>query len=390
VRRKADSFTILVGILLVLLTAFAAKETARILMDEDRDAALAISKAFRTIRAEALDPKDKRALSHAAIRAMIETLDDPYSVFLEPAEHELTDQAQKGEYGAVGMIVSMRDDKIVVVAPREGSPAQKAGIESGDQVVEVNGKSVAGIDLAKVVAEVRGKEGTDVELGVRRPGVKGVRRFTVRREKYDPPVVISRVFGDVGYLRIASFPENLNRRFNRRLDEIVAKAITALVLDVRLNPGGVVDNAVAVCDRFLREGTILTVRARGGRDVEKHEATNQTSDIDLPLVVLVDGGTASASEIVAGALQDLGRAKIVGSKTFGKGVVNQVIPLPDGSAIALTVARYFTPKGRNIHDRGIVPDIAVSWKHRTPGPPDPAKDPQLRKALEMLRAELGT
>jgi len=383
---KADTLTVLVGVLLVLLAAFAAKRLATTILDKDRDAVASMVEAFRTIRAEALNVKDKQTLSQAAIGAMVKSLDDPFSVFLRPAEHEIAQQAQEGEYGAVGMIVSSKRNKIVVVSSLEGSPAQRAGIKSGDEIVEVNNKPVAGLDLAKIVAEVRGKEGTDVKLAIRRKGQKGIKHFTVRREKYTPPVVASRMIDHIGYLRLSSFPDNLNKKFDKKLDDLVAKNAKGIVLDLRLNPGGGVDQAVAVCDRFLHAGTIMSVRDREGLHLYKEKATDQASDVDLPLAILVDGGTASASEIVAGALQDLGRAKIVGTKTFGKGVVNRVIPLPDGSAIVLAVARYFTPNGRSIHERGITPNVIVPWDHARLGPPDPTADPQLRKALDVLRS----
>lgn len=308
-------------------------------------------------------------LIYGAVRGMLATL-DPHSAFLDPAQYAAMKSEAQGEFGGIGVELVKRPDGVVVVERYEDSPALKAGLLVDDVIVAVNGISIVGRSLAEVVRRIKGPQGTTVRLTVRRPQDRPDEmdsaepedqlRLTLVREKIRVISVNTRVLGDgLGYIRIRTFTERTAEDVAQALRTLKELApIRGLILDVRDNPGGLLDEAVRVADMWLRRGLIVSTEGRS-QSFDREMAHPKGTEPGYPISLLVNGGTASASEIVAGALQDHRRARIIGTQTFGKGSVQTVIELEDGSALKLTIARYFTPKHRSIMGVGITPDVVV-------------------------------
>ncbi|HRP34722.1 MAG TPA: S41 family peptidase, partial [Gammaproteobacteria bacterium] len=298
----------------------------------------------------------------AAIRGMIADL-DPHSAFLDPGEFQDIRVSTSGRYTGIGVEVGAQDGSIVVIAPIDGSPAARAGIRAGDVIFSVDGMPVSGADLEDTVTRMRGEAGTTVVLGITRPDQAEPITVELRRG----PVAVRSVRaetlpGGEPYVRISHFTDATGEDLERALDELRRNAggrLSGLVLDLRDNPGGVLNAAVAVADVFLDSGLIVSAEGRMADARFRLEATPGDALDGAPLSVLVNGGSASASEIVAGALKDHGRATVVGKPTFGKGSVQTIMPLSEGRAIKLTTSRYFTPSGGSIHARGVTPDVLV-------------------------------
>lgn len=339
-----------------------------------------------------VDEIPSERLIYGAIKGMLEVL-DPYSVFLEPVELSSIRDDAAGEFGGLGIELSEEADgqAILVVAPLEGTPASRAGILAGDRILAIDGESTAGMSVFRAVERSRGKPGTEVTLRLMREGFTAPRDFTLKRDVVRLVSVESTLYPDgYGYVRIKHFQEQTDDALGKalqRLREENGGKLSGLILDLRNNPGGLLDQAVRVSDRFLREGTIVSTEGRGGRPLELQRAHEKGTEPDYPLIVLVNGGSASASEIVAGALQDHGRALVMGTPTFGKGSVQTVIDLNDGSGLKLTIARYFTPKHRSIQGVGILPDVIV--EERVEPRPTPPKDalPEKAPGKKAPRAE---
>jgi carboxyl-terminal processing protease len=306
-------------------------------------------------------------LIHAAMRGMLNTL-DPHSEFMEPPKYTDLKNDTEGAFGGVGIVVGMRDNMLTVVSPMEDSPAFAAGILAGDKIVRIEGKSTEKITLPEAVKKLRGEPGSDVTITILHPGeppkdhkltrsiikVDTVKDSNNRRE-------FSLSEDKIGYVRITQFGEQTTSEFRKALEKLEKQGMTGLVLDLRNNPGGLLDQAVKVCDIFLkRDQLIVSTEGRSPRTkTEQYKATGRDEYPDVNLAILVNGGSASASEIVAGCLQDVGRASIIGEQTFGKGSVQSIMPLEDGSALRLTTAKYYTPSHKVIHERGITPDSVV-------------------------------
>jgi carboxyl-terminal processing protease len=302
-------------------------------------------------------------LVYGAVKGMVKTL-DPHSAFLTPEEYKDMKVETEGEFGGVGLEVELRDGKLVVIAPLQGSPAQKAGLRSGDRIVAIDGKSTATMSINDAVHRMRGQRGTRVKLTVERQGWPQARDLEVVRDIIRTVAVTAKMLEPgFGYLNVKQFNEKVARQTEAQLEALEKQAggtLRGLVLDLRGNPGGLFDQSVRVADLFLDSGTIVRTVGKNGRIVDEERARPRGTHGGFPLIVLVNGGSASASEIVAGALQDHGRAVIMGTQTFGKGSVQTLIEFPqDGSALKLTIARYYTPKGRSIQERGITPDVVV-------------------------------
>ncbi|SFM81896.1 S41 family peptidase [Thermodesulforhabdus norvegica] len=305
-------------------------------------------------------------LIQGAIKGMLQEL-DPHSAFMTPDEYRELQVETTGEFGGIGIEITIRDGILTVVAPLEGTPADKAGIQPNDQIIRIDGEPTKDMSLMEAVKRLRGKEGTKVTITILREGV--ARPFDVelvrdiirvRSIKY---VTLEPGFG---YVRITSFQSDTSSELEKALEKLEEenKPLKGLILDLRNNPGGLLDQAVRVSDEFLDEGLIVYTKGRHSQQTMRFEAHKNGRPHKYPIVVLVNGGSASASEIVAGALQDHKRAIIVGEPTFGKGSVQTVIPLKDGSAVRLTTALYYTPKGRLIQAKGIEPDILVRREFR--------------------------
>ncbi len=308
-------------------------------------------------------------LVHGALKGMLGSL-DPHSEFMEPAAFTELKEDTEGEFSGVGMQVAQRGDDLVVVAPMEDTPAFEAGILSGDRIRQIDGRSTEGLAVGDVVKQLRGKAGTEVRVTLDREGVEKPLELTLKRQKiqvYTAKDIHNRrefpVDGDkVGYVRLTQFGEKTGAELEEALRKMEKAGMQSLVLDLRGNPGGLLEEAVAVSEKFLKRGeSIVSTKGRHPEQNVDRKAGGGKKWLakDLPLVILVNGGSASASEIVSGALQDLKRATVVGEKTFGKGSVQSVLPMPDGSALRLTTAKYYTPSQKVIHGKGIQPDVVV-------------------------------
>jgi carboxyl-terminal processing protease len=306
--------------------------------------------------------KDKDVV-YAAIKGILESL-DAHSSFLPPEMYKEMQSETKGEFGGIGIEITIKDGFPTVITPIEDTPAYKAGMKSGDHIIKIDGKPTKNMGLVDVVKMIRGAKGKPVILTVVREGLSAPKDYRVVR---DVIVVKSVKFkmleDDYGYIRIVQFQERTARDLENALKELAknnkGKPMKGLVLDLRNDPGGLLEQAVEVSDKFIEEGLIVYIEGRKKDDKAMKFYARKNDDYTGPLVVLVNEGSASASEIVAGALQDYKRAIVVGSKTFGKGSVQTVFPLGDGSAVRLTTAKYFTPKGRSIQAEGITPDIVI-------------------------------
>jgi carboxyl-terminal processing protease len=305
---------------------------------------------------------DEQKLVYGAIKGMVRTL-DPHSEFMTPQEFADMRADTDGEFGGIGIEINEDEGAIVVVEPIPGAPADRAGLVAGDRIIAVDGVPTRGRNGNESSGRLRGKPGTSVKLDVLRKGWDRPRAFTIARELIKVQAVDSLLLDPgVGYVRIKQFQERTDEELEAALNKIKSDSggqIQGLILDLRGNPGGLLDQAVKVADAFLTSGVIVSTVGRGGRKLEEETARAYGTWDGFPMVVLVNGSSASASEIVAGALQDHGRAVIVGTQTFGKGSVQSVFEFADGSGLKLTVARYFTPSGRSIQEKGITPDVKV-------------------------------
>ena len=308
------------------------------------------------------------ALVSDALKGMIDSL-DPHSEFMDPEEYQELQSDTEGEFGGLGLVVTMKDNYVTVVTPMDDTPGFHAGILSGDRIVKINGRSADKMSLPDAVKLLRGKPGTDVTVTIQRPSSGATRDLTLTRAiinvdmvkdingKKDFPLGPDKI----GYIRITQFGDNTSDELEDALKTLKAEGMQALILDLRENPGGLLDEAVGVCSKFLPRGQlVVTTEGRDPDESSTRRADGHGDELNgMPIVVLVNLGSASASEIVTGCLQDLHRAVILGEKTFGKGSVQSIFPLEDGSALKLTTAKYYTPSHRVIHEHGITPDVIV-------------------------------
>ena len=308
-------------------------------------------------------PIDEREAMEAAINGMLTSL-DPHSGYMDPEDFRSLQVQTSGEYGGLGIEVTMEDGFVKVISPIDGTPAARAGIQPGDFITEINGKPIIGQTLNDAVKEMRGEKGTEIEITILREGVDPFQVKLVRDVVQQKSVTWRKEAEDIGYLRISTFNERTSMLLEEALDGIardLGPKPRGLIIDLRNNGGGLLDEAVKVSDHFLSGGEVVSTQGRRPIDVERRNASKAEVFKGVPVVVLINGGSASASEIVAGALQDRARALVVGTTSFGKGSVQSVIPLgADRGAIRLTTARYYTPAGRSIQALGIEPDIMIT------------------------------
>lgn len=371
------------------------------------------------VRAEYVDGGNLkyRDLIYAALKGMVGSL-DPHSVFMDPEEYRELQSDTEGTFGGLGLVVTMKDNYVTVVTPMDGSPGFRAGILAGDRIVKINGKSIEKMSLQDAVKLLRGDPGTQVTVTLQRPSSGLTRDLTLTRAIINVSM-IKDVNGQkefplgadkVGYIRVTQFGNKTDDKLEAALDKLKAQGMKALILDLRWNPGGLLDQAVEVCGKFLPRGQlVVTTEGRDSSQNAIRRAEGHGDELNgMPIVVLVNLGSASASEIVAGCLQDLHRAIILGGKTFGKGSVQSIFPLDDGSALKLTTAKYYTPSHKVIHEHGITPDIVVPMSDeeeaalifkRAPGgleslrPEDRARveniqDAQLERARDLIKGIL--
>ena len=313
------------------------------------------------VRSNYVEEVDDVELIQAAIRGMLSSL-DPHSGYLDPESFNDMQVQTRGEFGGLGIEITQEDGFVRVVSPIDDTPADRAGLEAGDFITHVDGESILGLTLQESVDLLRGEVGSPVTVTVARDGTEPF-DIDIVRDIIQIRAVRQRAENEVGYIRITTFSQNvsddLDKAFQEIDREIGADQVRGYVLDLRNNPGGLLEQAVAVSDAFLERGEIVSTRGRNPEDIERHNARPGDLADGLPVVVLVNGGSASASEIVSGALQDHRRAVVVGTKTFGKGSVQTISPIGDKGALRLTIARYYTPSGRSIQGRGLQPDIIV-------------------------------
>ncbi len=329
------------------------------------------------VQSNYVDDVNSKDLLYGAVRGMLETL-DPHSSFLTPENFREMQVETQGSFGGLGIEITVKDRTLTVVAPIEGTPADRAGLAAGDRIVRIDGKPTKDLTLMEAVRRLRGPKGSKVTIGVLRDGWTEPKDFEIVREVIQVKSIRSKDLGEgIGYIRINSFQERTGKDLERAIDQLMKDGAKAFVLDLRNNPGGLLNQAVFVSDLFLDKGQLIVYTSGRMKNQDLRFTAEHSSNFPkFPMVVLVNAGSASASEIVAGALQDHKRAVVLGTKTFGKGSVQTVIPLSDGSGLRLTTAKYFTPKGRSIHGTGIEPDIMVE----PPKPVEAAARPQLREA----------
>jgi carboxyl-terminal processing protease len=343
----------------------------------------------RALRAEVVDTieenfykrVDEDELDEASLEGMVRSLDDPFSHYISPKDAKRFQESIEGEFDGVGMTVEEDRRGLRVLNVFDGSPARRAGIRKGHLITAVNGRSIAGVNSEIATARIKGKPGTRVRLEVVAAGSKRRRELSVTRERIEVPVaqgrVVTREGRRVGVVELLSFSSGAHGLLRQEIDELMRKGAKGLVLDLRGNGGGLLREAVLVSSVFLENGKIVSVRGRA-RPERTEEAQGNAIDKDIPLVVLVDGGSASASEIVAGALRDQKRASVVGTPTFGKGLVQEVKPLSNGGVLDLTVANYYLPSGKTIGRDGIKPQVRARDRPKT------RRDEALPVALDVL------
>jgi carboxyl-terminal processing protease len=356
-------------------------------------------------------------LVDTALKGMIDSL-DPHSEFMDPEEYQELQSDTEGEFGGLGLVVTMKDNYVTVVTPMDDTPGLRAGILAGDRIVKINGQSADKMTLPDAVKRLRGKPGTQISMTIERPSSGMTKDLTLTRAIINVDMVkdinSKKEFplgpDKIGYIRITSFGDNTSDELEDALKKLRGQGMQALIIDLRENPGGLLDEAVAVCSKFLPRGQlVVTTEGRDPDESSTRRANGKGDELKgMPIVVLVNLGSASASEIVTGCLQDLHRAVILGEKTFGKGSVQSIFPLDDGSALKLTTAKYYTPSHKVIHEHGITPDVIVPMSDeqkaalifkRSPGglyslsPEDRAhiesiQDVQLERAEDLLKGIL--
>ncbi|MFW6068439.1 MAG: S41 family peptidase [Chloroflexota bacterium] len=325
---------------------------------------------------------DDEDLTYAAIEGLLESLGDDYTRFAPPDLAARMRESLQGSFEGIGAFVNENEEGLTeIVRPMAGQPAAIAGLRAGDVVIGVDGESVIGQSLDEVIAQIRGPEGTEVNLTIRREGEEDPLEFTVQRQLIEIPVIESEMLeDDIAYVRLTSFNRNADTQLRETMQELLAQDPTGLVLDLRDNPGGLLDQTVSISDYFLPEGVVLFERSSTFDLDQEHRSVTGDAGEDIPMVVLVNAASASASEIVAGAIQDRDRGVLIGETTFGKGSVQVTHALSDDSELRVTIARWYTPNNQSIDGNGIAPDIEVP----TPTELGGDEDPQLQRAVEYL------
>lgn len=340
---------------------------------------------FERVKADYVTPVNDQSLIENALNGMLTGL-DPHSGFMNAQQYRDMQAQTDGSFGGLGLEVSEENGYIRVISPIDGTPAARAHIKPNDLILAIDGKSVQGLTLDQAVDHMRGPVGSTIALTIKPAGNAKPMVVTLTREVINVPSVHSALYGDVGYIRLSVFAENADQGVRDAIKKLQAEShgkLRGYILDLRNNPGGLLDQAVAVANDFLSTGEIVSTRARHPQDSEVWNAKpdGQVAG-NLPMVVLINPGSASASEIVSGALQDNRRAIVMGERSFGKGSVQTVIPLPDNTAMRLTTARYFTPSGRSIQDLGITPDIRVAESDHAGDAMQPLREVDLQHAMQ--------
>ncbi len=362
------------------------------------------SEVYKIIKDNYVEQINTKEVIYGALGGMMKSL-DPFSSFFTPEQYEEFKQDTAGEFGGIGIEIGMEKGRPIVISPIEDTPAYRAGLKADDIIIEINGEDTSNLNLMEVVKRIRGKPGTKIQLTIIRKGSEKPLKFELERALIKIQSVKSTLIDNIGYIKLSQFNENVGKDVEKYANNYVKKGVQGIILDLRNNPGGLLTEAVNVSEVFLNEGKLIVYTKGRSEGTNKYYARRKaTVPENIPVVVLINKGSASASEIVAGALKDNKRALIVGEKSFGKASVQNIIPLDDGSAIKLTIAYYYTPSGKLIHKEGISPDINVTLseeeeeklqeeikKRKLNGKTTevillPELDPQLRKAIELIKS----
>lgn len=328
-------------------------------------------------------------LLEGAIKGLANAVGDPYTTYMNPEEFKDFMSDGSGELTGIGIEVGIRDGYVTIVAPMENSPAERAGLKAGDKILAVDGKELEEASTSLLASKVRGKEGTKVTLTIQRGDSHPFDKTIVREKITINPLKSELIEDNIGYIKLSTFlNENAASLFEQEIHKLKSQGAEGLILDLRGNTGGYLDQAVKIASQFVPEDSVITYTI-DKYDNKKEEKAIKGHAIGMPLVILVDGGSASASEVVTGALRDYGVATTVGTNTFGKGIVQTVVGIGEDSGLRVTVSRYYTPNGENIHGTGIAPDIEVEYPQELLDEPyDRNKDPQYQKAVEVLKSKL--
>lgn len=354
------AFVLIIAMLGVFMGRWSAEGVR--LEGETYESLKIFTEVFSLIQKNYVEEANPKELLRGAIKGMLNSL-DPHSSFMTPEQYKEMQVDTKGEFGGIGIQIGVKDSHLTVIAPIEGTPADRAGIKAGDRIVKINGEPTKDMSLQDAVGKMRGSKGTSVTITIIREGITEPKDFTMVRDIIKIKSVRSKMLEDgIGYIRVSQFQEQTGSDLAEALKGLEKENAHSLVLDLRNNPGGLLNIAVEVTGEFIPPGKLVVFIK--GRNGEKSEYVTDAKRpyYNLPMIVLVNEGSASASEIVAGAVQDWGRSIVLGTQTFGKGSVQTVIPLSDGSGLRLTTAKYFTPKGNSIQNTGITPDIIVKVK----------------------------
>lgn len=378
---------IIAVVLLVITTAFVTRMiTVRQVLssNEDFGKVIVLEKYLRENYLYNKDIKDEN-LEAGLLKGLVAGLGDPYSQYLTAEEMAKLSETTTGKFQGIGVIISPDEDgTVTVISPIKGSPADRAGVESGDKILKINGKDFSAEKINEASKEMRGEKGTTVKILLLKKKNLKTEEVEIKREEIKIDSIIKDKIGDLGYIGITMFDEETGKDFVKALNELTSEGVKGIILDMRGNPGGVVDAAVEIGDAILPKTSFVTLKDNKGEVVQDYKLDDSYNDIKM--VVLVNEGSASASEILAGAIRDLDRAKIIGKTTYGKGVVQNVMSLPGGDGLKLTTSEYFTPSGKSINKKGIVPDIEVDLPDDVEGIGIDYKDTdtQLQKAIEVI------
>ena len=338
------------------------------------------------IKKEYVDEIDQADVMDSAINGVLQSL-DPYSAYMSPELFKSMQTESKGEFGGLGIEIGMEAGVVKVISPISDTPAEKAGIKAGDYIVRINNEQVQGKTLMEAVKLMRGPVGSSIELTVRRKGVKKSLTFTVQRQIIEVKSVESKILGNkknIGYIKLKSFNENSDKQFINKIKKYENQKLIGYIIDLRNNPGGLLNQAVAITDFFLEKGEIVSTKGRKISETRKFFARTGDGIKGKPIIVLINGGSASASEIFAGALKDHKRAIILGENSYGKGSVQSIIPLQNGGGIRLTISKYYLPSGKSISEVGVSPDIVVEEQNQFEL--ESEKDNQLKYAVKLFQS----
>lgn len=389
---------VLAGIIIflfVFLPVFSEKKKTKDELYKELDL---LGEAFLIIKEKYVEEKSTKDLVYGAIAGMAHSL-DPYSQFLKPEDYKELLVETEGEFGGLGIVITIKDGLLTIVSPLEDTPAYRAGLEPGDVIVKINGELTKGITLQEAVKKLRGKPGTEVTITVLKDKTKELKDITITRDIIKiKDIKRALVLEDnIGYIKLSEFREDTAKELDKALEKLKKEKIKGLILDLRNNPGGLLVSAVEVASRFLPTGKlVVSTKSRYEESLNYKALPCKVKILDIPMVVLINKGSASGSEIVAAALRENKRAVLLGEKSFGKASVQSVIPLPDGSALRITTARYYTPSGKSIHQKGVEPDILVPSKKvearedvferiKKEKEFDYRKDYQILRALDLLK-----